>query len=221
MSDGRDSPSQSGLRDRVHFFEKVWSGQSSNDTVDATTDVSEIERRIEQRKRRPESPKIEVKLKHTRDVESPTKTFESSFPNLKLRHVEPVEEVERFERQVEEGDLAAGVRFVKFERVVKRTVTETREERAESPQHEWYSEYKQQTWQTGPRKEFLRSKSEYDSHIAEIRGKLEAHNKKNIKRKITFGYLLTIKTNEKLINKKKPRKVWYVTVFILHTKLTS
>ncbi|PZC71306.1 hypothetical protein B5X24_HaOG213657 [Helicoverpa armigera] len=172
MSDGRDSPSQSGLRDRVHFFEKVWSGQSSNDTVDATTDVDEIERRIEQRKRRPESPKIEVKLKHTRDGESPTKTFESSFPNLKLRHVEPAEEVERIERQVEEGDLAAGVRFVKFERVVKRTVTETRsEERAESPQHEWYSEYQQQTWQTAPRMEFMRSKSEYDSHIAEKRGK--------------------------------------------------
>lgn len=172
MSDGRDSPSHSGLRDRVHFFEKVWSGQSSNDTVDATTDVDDLERRIEQRKRRPESPKIEVKLKHTRDTESPTKTFETSFPNLKLRHVEPAEELEKFERQVEEGDLAAGVRYVKFERVVKRTVTETRsEERAESPQHEWYSEYQQQTLQTAPRKEYLRSKSEYDSHIAERRGK--------------------------------------------------
>ncbi|XP_037298333.1 uncharacterized protein LOC119190470 [Manduca sexta] len=172
MSDGRDSPSQSGLRDRVNFFEKVWAGQSSNDTVDATTDVDEIERRIEQRKRRPESPKIEVKLKHTRDGESPTKSYESTFPNLKLRHVEPVEEVERLERQIEEGDLAAGVRFVKFERVtVKRTVTETRsEERPDSPQHEWYSEYKQQTLHTAPRKDYLRSKSEYDSHIAEIRG---------------------------------------------------
>lgn len=171
MSDGRDSPSQSGLRDRVSFFEKVWSGQTSNDAVDATIDVDDIERRIEQRKRRPESPKIEVKLKHTRDTESPTKTFESNFPNLTLRHVEPVQSVERFERQVEEGDLATGVRLVKFERVVKRTVTETRsEERAESPQHEWYSEYKQQTWQSAPRKEYLRSKSEYDSHIAEIRG---------------------------------------------------
>ncbi|CAB3235242.1 unnamed protein product [Arctia plantaginis] len=172
MSDGRDSPSQSGLRDRVSFFEKVWSGQTSNDAVDASIDVDDIERRIEQRKRRPESPKIEVKLKQTRDTESPTKTFESHFPNLNLRHVEPFQGVERFERQVEEGDLAAGVRLVKFERVVKRTVTETRsEERAESPQHEWYSEYKTQTWQSAPRKEYLRSKSEYDSHIAEIRGK--------------------------------------------------
>lgn len=174
MSDGRDSPSQGGLRDRVSFFEKVWTGQSSHDAVDATTDVDDIERRIEQRKRRPESPRIEVKLKQTRDTESPTRSFESTFPSLKLRHVEPVEEMERFERQVEEGDLASGVRFVKFERmVVKKTVTETREreERAESPQHEWYSEYKQQTLHNAPRKEYMRSKSEYDSHIAEIRGK--------------------------------------------------
>jgi hypothetical protein len=172
MSDGRDSPSQSGLRDRVSFFEKVWTGQTSHDTVDANTDVDEIERRIEQRKRRPESSKIEVKLKHTRDTESPTKSFESTFPNLKLRHVEPSEEVERVERQVEEGDLASGVRFIKFERVtVRKTVTESREERAESPQHEWYSEYKHQALHTAPRKEYLRSKSEYDSHIAEIRGK--------------------------------------------------
>lgn len=173
MSDGRDSPSQGGLRDRVTFFEKVWTGSSSNDTVDATTSVDDIERKIEQRKRRAESPKIEVKLRQTRDTESPTKSYETSFPNYKLRHVEPVEEIERLEQQIEEGDLAAGVRFVKFERVtVKRTVRESHsEERAESPQHEWYSEYKHQALHTAPRVEYVRSRSEYDSHIAEIRGK--------------------------------------------------
>lgn len=179
MSDGRDSPSQSGLRDRVSFFEKVWTGNSSNDAVDAATDVDEIERRIEQRKRRPESPKIEVKLKHTRDAESPTKSFESTFPNLTLRHVKPpVEDVEWQERQVEEGDLASGARFVKFERVtVKRTVTESHsshtrsEDRPDSPQNEWYSEYKHQTLQSGHKKDYMRSKSEYDSHIVGLRGK--------------------------------------------------
>lgn len=178
MSDGRDSPSQSGLRDRVSFFEKVWTGHSSSEQVDASAaNVDEIERRLEQRKRRPESPKIEVKLKHTRDTESPTKSYETSFPSFKLRHVEPLED-EKHVQQVEEGDLAAGARFVKFERVttVKRTFTETRsEERAESPQHEWYSEYKTQTLQTAPRKDYLRSKSEYDTHIAEIRGKFFLH----------------------------------------------
>lgn len=169
MSDGRDSPSHSGLRDRVSFFERVWSGRTKSDSVDATTDVDEIERKIEQRKRRPESPKIEVKLKHTRDTQSPSKSYESSFPNLKLRHVEADEE--RVGGQVEEGDLAAGVRFVKFERVtVKRTVTEV-EERPDSPQAEWYSEYKHHALHTAPRKDYVRSKSEYDSHIAEIRGK--------------------------------------------------
>lgn len=173
MSDGRDSPSQSGLRDRVKFFEKVWSGNSSTDAVDASTNVDDIERKIEQRKQRSESPKIEVKLRHTRDTESPTRIYESSFPNYKLRHVEPVEEFERLEQQIEEGDLAAGVRFVKFERVtVKRKVSESRsEERAESPQHEWYSEYKHQALHSAPRVEYVRSRSEYDSHIAEIRGK--------------------------------------------------
>lgn len=169
MSDGRDSPSQSGLRDRVSFFERVWSGRTKRDSVEATTDVDEIERKIEQRKRRPESPKIEVKLKHTRDTQSPSKSFDTPFPNLKLRHVEPEETAER---QVEEGDLAAGVRFVRFERVtVKKTVTEVKsEDRPDSP-HEWYSEYKHHTLHTAPRKDYVRSKSEYDSHIAEIRGK--------------------------------------------------
>ncbi|CAH3870841.1 unnamed protein product [Pieris brassicae] len=174
MSDGRESPSQSGLRNRVSFFERVWSGRSSSDSVDATTDVDDIEKRIEQRKRRPESPKIEVKLKHTRDTLSPVKTFESSFPNLKLRHVE----AETSKETVEEGDLTSGARFVKFERVVKRTVVERSEERPESPQGEWYSEYKQHALHNAPKKEYMRSRSEYDSHIAEIRDEQERVQKK-------------------------------------------
>lgn len=171
MSDERDSPSHSGLRDRVSFFERVWSGRSKNDSVDATSDVDEIERKIEQRKRHPESPKFEVKLKHTRDTQSPSRSFETPFPNLKLRHVEHEEAAKQ--RPVEEGDLGAGVRFVKFERVtVKRTLAESQaEDRPDSPQSEWYSEYKHHTLHTAPRKDYVRSKSEYDSHIAEIRGK--------------------------------------------------
>lgn len=172
--DDRASPTHRGLRDRVKFFERVWTGTSTDsDVVDATTSVDDIEKRLreEQRKKKQDATKIEVKLKHT-DRESPTRTFESTFPSLKLRHVEqPVEET--VERHVEEGDLAAGVRFVKFERLtVKRTVTETRElvERPESPQHEWYSEYRQHALHNAPKKDYLRSKSEYDSHIAEIRG---------------------------------------------------
>lgn len=38
--------------------------------------------------------------------------------------------------------------------------------------HEWYSDYKAQTFQNvAARMEYVRSKSQYDSHIAEIRGK--------------------------------------------------
>ncbi|VVD00543.1 unnamed protein product [Leptidea sinapis] len=166
MSDNRDSPPPSGLRNRVSFFERVWSGRRSSDTVDSTTDVDDIERRIEQRKRRPESPKIEVKLKHTRDTQSPTKSYESTFPNLKLRHVE-TEDLEKV-RQVE-GDLASGSRIVKFERVVKKSVGELGEDRPDSPQGEWYSEYKHHAIHNVNRKEYSRSRSEYDSHIAEIR----------------------------------------------------
>ncbi|CAK1540777.1 unnamed protein product [Leptosia nina] len=163
MSDERESPSQSGLRNRVSFFERVWSGRSSNDSVDATTDVDDIERRLEQRKRRPESPKIEVKLKHTRETLSPTRCFETPFPNLKLRHVETEHE----------GDLAAGANF-KFE-IVKRTVVQRSEDRPDSP--EW-SEYKQHALNTAPKKEYVRSRSEYDSHIAEIRDEQERVQKK-------------------------------------------
>lgn len=171
MSDDRDSPSHSGLRDRVSFFERVWSGRSRNDSVDATADVDEIERKIEQRKRHTESPKFDVKLKHTRDTQSPSRSFETPFPNLKLRHVEHEEAVKQ--RPVEEGDLGAGVRYVKFEHVtVKRTLAEGQaDDRPDSPQSEWYSEYKHHTLHNAPRKDYVRSKSEYDSHIAEIRGK--------------------------------------------------
>ncbi|KPI92973.1 hypothetical protein RR46_14194 [Papilio xuthus] len=174
MSDGRDTPPPTGLRNRVSFFERVWRGssRSSSQDVESTADVEEIERRIEQRKRRPESPKIDVKLKQTRDSESPGKS-DVTFPNVKLRHVEPVEETERVVRQVEEGDLTSGVRYVKFERVsLKRTVETRSEDRPDSPQHEWYTEYKNQALHTAPRKDYLRSKSEYDSHIAQIRGEI-------------------------------------------------
>lgn len=40
------------------------------------------------------------------------------------------------------------------------------------PSHDWYSEYSTQTFQNvAARMEYVRSKSQYDSHIAEIRGK--------------------------------------------------
>lgn len=174
MADGRDSPSHSNLRDRVKYYEKVWSGQAA-DTVDAAIDVDEIERRIEQRKRHTESPKIEVKLKHTRDTESPTRSYDSQFPDYKLRHVEAAEEAKEYEVSSHQE-----VKF-KFERVVKRTVTEHHvlsEERPESPL-EWYSEYRHQTLQTAPRVEYVRSKSEYDSHIAQIRGRMMRFIDKN------------------------------------------
>lgn len=176
MSDDRDSPTHSGLRDRVSFFERVWSRRNTDsvDSTSAAADVSEIERKIEQSKRRPESPKIGVKLRHT-DTQSPSKTYETAFSGVKLRHVDVEEAEAATERQVDEGDLASGVRFVKFERVVKRSVDHGRvlegEDRPDSPQHEWYSEYSQHALHTAPRKDYLRSKSEYDSHIAEIRGK--------------------------------------------------
>lgn len=117
--DDRASPNR-GLRDKVSFFEKVWSGT-------ATSEVEDSQRRVRRRDATPES-----------DI--------------------PHEEI--FERRVEEGDVS-GVSYVKFERLtVKRTVTETRTEilRPESP--EWVN-----------RREYVRSKSEFDSHIAEIRGK--------------------------------------------------
>ncbi|CAH2077107.1 unnamed protein product, partial [Iphiclides podalirius] len=154
MSD--DAPPPSGLRSRVSFFERVWRGRGSGDNVDAAADVEEIERRIEER-RRTGSPRVDA-----RD-QSPGGSQE--FQSVKLRHVG----AER-ERQVEEGDLAAGVRCVRFERVTLKRTVETRDERPDSPQHEWYTEYKQHALQTAPKKDYLRSKSEYDTHIAEIRG---------------------------------------------------
>lgn len=163
MSD--DTPPPSGLRSRVSFFERVWRGRGSGDNVDTAADVEDIERRIEERKRTQGSQGADAK-RLARDPESPGRSQET-FQSVKLRHVG---EVERTERQVEEGDLASGVHYVRFERVTLKRTVETRDERPDSPQHEWYTEYKQHALQTAPKKEYLRSKSEYDSHIAEIRG---------------------------------------------------
>lgn len=42
--------------------------------------------------------------------------------------------------------------------------------------HDWYSDYSSQTFQNvAARMEYVRSKSQYDSHIAEIRGKSNRH----------------------------------------------
>lgn len=190
------SPATKKLRDRVSFFEKVWSSGTGSPTkeragTDATdgsalVDVADIERRLreEQRKRQASgSPVIEVKL----------------------RHREP-DYQETIQKVTEEGDLGAGVKYVKFEKIiVKKSVREvttmkplSRGEtlsRTPSDERRTYedSAYQSQskssstsasarlpddsprsphhTFQNmAARMEFVRSNSEYDTHIAQIRG---------------------------------------------------
>jgi nesprin-1 len=130
------SPGPARLKDRVTFYEQVWSGTNSPsadtavDTGRTNEDVSEMERRLqeEQLRRRAESPvkRESVTLRSTRasdvgsteDVSSNSESFE-----------------ETFERSVEEGDLlGGGAKIVKFERItVHRSVREFTKARPTTP----------------------------------------------------------------------------------------
>ena len=149
-----ESPGKSGgptrLKDRVSFYEQVWTGtkspsverqtEKSRSTVDDSSlfvDVSEIERRLqeEQRRRREESPmkREHVKLRSTplsspRGGDARHRSTSSSSNNS-----ESFEET--FERVVEEGDLlGGGAKVVKFERItVHKSVREITTVRPTTP----------------------------------------------------------------------------------------
>lgn len=220
------SPTTKKLRDRVSFFEKVWTGNKSG-TVESeeTLDVEELEKKLEEeRAKHLEQSQLErVRLRPS-----------ASFPLG-----ESVQEV--LTRTTEEGDLASGVKTVKFEKVtVRKTVrqvTSTTKITSRTPSEEqllddsayqthsngnltthsnsssassltgnfvseenlrrtpskedwskddcdsvsssskvttssseWYSEYRTQSFQNTSKLEYVRSKSQYDHHIAIIRG---------------------------------------------------
>ena len=218
------TPRGGRLRDRVSFFEQVWSSgggartSSSEDLVDAGGLIGADDRR---------SPLSPV------NPRSLSRASDSSFE-------------ESFERLVEEGELVNGAKVVKFEKMTFRkslrevtssssvtlrgvaaggqTLTEssrtpseerafedsayqshshgihggsrgssvaslarfgseenlTQARRSSSPggnQHddkapsEWYAEYRNQSFHNvATRMEYVRSRSEYDAHIAEIKG---------------------------------------------------
>lgn len=219
------SPSTKKLRERVSFFEKVWTGsKSGNVESEGIVDVEELEKKLaEDRARHVEQSQLErVRLRPS-----------TGLPG------ESVQEV--VTRTTEEGDLATGIKSVKFEKVtVRKTVrhvTSTTKIASRTPSEEqilddsayqthsngnltthsnsssassltgnfvseenlrrtpskedwtkddcdsvsssskvttssseWYSEYKAQSFHNTSRLEYVRSKSQYDNHIAIIRG---------------------------------------------------
>lgn len=222
------SPSTKKLRDRVSFFEKVWTGsKSGNVESEEMIDVDELERKLaEERVKHQEQNQMErVRLKPG--------TSSLGFPGESVQ--------ETVMRTTEEGDLASGVKTVKFEKVtVRKTVrqvtsttkitsrtpseeqilddsayqthsngnlsthsnsssassltgnfvseenlrrTPSKEDwtkddcdsvssssKVTSSSSEWYSEYRTQSFQNTSKLEYVRSKSQYDNHIAIIRG---------------------------------------------------
>lgn len=114
-----ESPTGSGkrLRDRVSFFEKVWTG-SRTGAVDAgdTINVDELEKRLaDERSRHLEHAELEhVSLKHT-PPGSPKHLVEHH------QQIKPDGSVEEtLIETIEEGDVATGARTVKFEKVTVR-----------------------------------------------------------------------------------------------------
>lgn len=243
-----DSPSTSSkrLRDRVSFYEKVWTGSGSSSLdSDDVVNVDELERKLaEERARHLEHTHIEhVQLRQT----PPTS------PRHLVQHLQEIKPDGSIEEtlieRVEEGDVASGMKTVKFEKVtvrksVKQITSTTSSVRAlssrtpseellledsayqthtngsalshsksssissltgrfpseeslrrtpsrendkddwetssngsgkvASSSSEWYSEYRTQSFQTHSptKRDYFRSKSEYDHHIATIRGQL-------------------------------------------------
>lgn len=126
------SPGSTRLKDRVNFYEQVWSGtkspaaeniaekgRSSIDDSPVFSDVSQIERRLQedQLRRRAESPdkKEHVKLRSTRGGDGGSRLTSASTEDSSSNS-ESFEET--FERIVEEGELlSGGAKVVKFERI--------------------------------------------------------------------------------------------------------
>ncbi|KAG5889995.1 hypothetical protein JTB14_035907 [Gonioctena quinquepunctata] len=115
--DSPQSPASKKLRDRVSFFEKVWTGSEAGAVGDGTgVDVQDLERRLEEERSR--------HLGHTQ-LEHVT-LRQTSSP----RHVVHLKEVgpdgtfqETYTSTTEEGDLATGAKSVKFEKVtVRKTI---------------------------------------------------------------------------------------------------
>lgn len=144
------SPGPARLKDRVSFYEQVWSGTKSPSTetvaekggsnVDDSSlfvDVSEIERRLqeEQLRRRAESPltREHVKLRSTRAGDGGSRLRCASTEDSSSNNSESFEET--FERVVEEGDLlGGGAKVVKFERItVHKSVREITTVRPTTP----------------------------------------------------------------------------------------
>lgn len=102
------------LRDRVEFYEKVWSGSERGvvqDTMDPA-DVEELERKLENERRVEHNRLEEVKLRRT-PTSSPRRVVD----------VGPGESYqETVTRTVEEGDIASGMRSLKSEKI---TITKT------------------------------------------------------------------------------------------------
>lgn len=144
------SPGPTRLKDRVNFYEQVWSGTNSPsaETVPETgtssvddsslfVDVSDIERRLQEQqlRRRAESPvKSEhVKLRSTRTGDGGSCPKSASTEDSSSNNSESFEET--FERSVEEGDLlGGGAKIVKFERItIHKSVKEITAVRPNTP----------------------------------------------------------------------------------------
>ncbi|XP_063222936.1 muscle-specific protein 300 kDa isoform X4 [Bacillus rossius redtenbacheri] len=185
------------LRDRVSYYEQVCASGRRQDAPEAgPVDVAELERRLEQRRRRADSPGTRevVRLRPARRPaeDSSGESFEEST-----------------ERLEEEGDLlSGGARVVTFERVTlhrsvraltpSRSPSEERLAQEDSAYHtgrlsksssvsspsedsrgEWYSEFRAQSLHSMPsRIEYIRSRSEYDAHIAKNKDEQERVQKK-------------------------------------------
>lgn len=166
------------LRDKVNFFEKVWTGTKrtlDNDEPDGLhIDVTALEKRLKEeheRKKLTDSPFDSIKLRSTPQP-SPKRIVPTTFPvNLRHRFESADSETESFEETVqktsEEGELHGQSRFTKTVRVtVRKSVKEVT---VKSPvvKHYVYNE----TFSRTPSQEInLQEDSAYQTHSYNLAG---------------------------------------------------
>nr|XP_023016447.1 uncharacterized protein LOC111505807 [Leptinotarsa decemlineata] len=116
--DSPHSPASKKLRDRVSFFEKVWTGSGSGAVGEgvAGVDVQDLERRLEQERHR--------HVGHTQLEHVTLRQTSSPRHAVHLAGIGPDGTFqETYTSTTEEGDLASGTKSVKFEKVtVRKTI---------------------------------------------------------------------------------------------------
>lgn len=175
------------LRERVNFFERIWSAKSQDDIVD---NIESLHPRSGSRASNSsfeesyERVVEEGELNGAKIVKFEKITLKKSVKELTTSRLSrtPSEECgledSAYQSHGIHGSKSSSIgsfnKFPSEESLSKKDLSSTTSEEKGSTSSEWYHEYRNQSFQnfSTKREDYLRSKSQFDAHIAEIRGKI-------------------------------------------------